>query len=454
MKHTHGEGVLFVALLGAFAACADPASRTVGLNASGNVQGEPTPPSASAERAALSKIARLVAVAMDNEPARQQVKRDMRAAPIHEHKLELAPYLRSRSGKTLLDRMVKSGGGSESDLFRTLSAIRNLEFYMPVARHRESWTGAADVLVVSQLGESEPIVAFDESGRAVTLDRNVAPAQPTLSIVPVETRFDQPLSLAAATNVRDNGGNAIGTLEPARPATSSIIVCAPTIVAGQDTVSHRATHASSNECSGGSGGLPAATIAPGLYLEFSRILDAKEPWFRGEPEIEVHIQGPNNLSALTQADDLSCSGEHAYDPRKVFNQDGDFWEGSVMLYSADEAIAFASKYNQGFHVMFWEDDNQPCILKLDTNALVELLKSTAAATSTVAIKVFPGASWPVIVGTFLGTFFSSAGGWLLTNDDFLGAAVDQASAGYNYPGNTHVIMDGTRLNGRATIVYR
>jgi hypothetical protein len=59
-----------------------------------------------------------------------------------------------------------------------------------------------------------------------------------------------------------------------------------------------------------------------------------------------------------------------------------------------------------------------------------------------------------MVGVFLGTFFSNPGAWLLTNDDFLGAAVDQASAGYYYPGNTHVIMDGTTLNGRATIVYR
>jgi hypothetical protein len=32
--------------------------------------------------------------------------------------------------------------------------------------------------------------------------------------------------------------------------------------------------------------------------------------------------------------------------------------------------------------------------------------------------------------------------------------VDQAAAGYSYSGNTHVIMDGTTLNGRATIVYR
>ena len=445
MKHTHGEGVLFVALLAALAACADPASRTVGLSVSNNVQSEPTTSPANEERAALSKIARLVAVAMDNEPARQRLKRDMRSAPFHEHKLELAPYLRSNDGKVLLDRMVKSNGGSQSDLFRTLSAIRRLEFYMPVAKHRESWTGNSDVLVVSQLDEPDQIVAFDESGREVRLDRNVTPAQPVLSIVPIETRFDQPLSPVGSRNVRDKDGSAIGTLEPVHLKRSNIGVCDVACGAGEVDVS--------TDGSAGSGGAISA-IPQGLYLEFSRILDMKEPWYRGDPEIEVHIQGPNNLSAPTRADDLSCSGEHAYDPRKVFDQNGGFWEGRVMLFSADEVAAFANRFQQGFHVMFWEDDNEPCVLKLDTNSLVELLRSTASAFSTVALKVFPGASLPVLVGAFLGTFFSNAGGWLLTNDDFLGAAVDQASAGYYYPGNTHVIMEGTRLNGRATIVYR
>ncbi|HVS60301.1 MAG TPA: hypothetical protein VHE82_06380, partial [Gemmatimonadaceae bacterium] len=265
MKNTHGEEVLFVALLAALVACADPASRTVGLNASNNVQSEPTPSSGNEERTALTKIARLVAVAMDNEPARQHLKRDMKAAPFHEHKLELAPYLRSKDGKALLDRLVTLSGGTETDLFRTLSAIRRLEFYMPVATHRESWTGSSDVLVVSQLDEPDPIVAFDESGNEVTLDRRVAPAQPTLSIVPVETRFDQPLPLVGSKNVRDKDGSAIGTLEPIKHNSSNLMACG--------------TSCSTDDASGG--GTASAAIAPGLYLEFSRILDMKEPWFRG-----------------------------------------------------------------------------------------------------------------------------------------------------------------------------
>jgi hypothetical protein len=434
MKHTHGEGVLFVALFAALVGCADPASRTVGLSVPNNDQSDPTPSSANEERAALSKIARLVAVAMDNEPARQRLKRDMRAAPFHEHKLELAPYLRSEDAKALLDRMVRLSGGNESELFRTLSAVRRLEFYMPVAKQRESWTGDDNLLVVSQLDESGPIVAFDRSGSVVTLDRDVAPAQPTLSIVPVETRFDQPLPFLGSKNVRDKDGSAIGTLERIKVNSSNMMFC--------------------GDCASATSASPAAPIAPGLYLEFSRILDMKEPWFRGDPEIEVHIQGPTTVAAPTYGEDISCAGEHALDPRKVFDQNGGFWEGRVMLFSGDETIAFTNNFQQGFHVLFWEDDNVPCVLKLDTNVLSELLKSTATAFSTVAIKVIPGASLPVMAGVFLGTFFSNAAPWLLTNDDFLGAAVDQASAGYYYPGNTHVIMDGTTLNGRATIVYR
>ena len=43
----------------------------------------------------------------------------------------------------------------------------------------------------------------------------------------------------------------------------------------------------------------------------------------------------------------------------------------------------------------------------------------------VSIKLIPKASWPLVAGAFVATLFSNAGAWLLTNDDFLGLAVDQ-----------------------------
>ena len=275
MRHTYGEGVLVLALFAALIACADPAGRTVGPAGSKDIVTEPTPAPASEERVALTRIARLVAVAMDNEPARQRLKRDMRSAPFHEHKLQLTSYLRSKDGRALLEGMAARTGGGENAVFGALAAIRPLEFYMPVVKHRESWTGKGDILVVSQLDEAAAIVAFDERGREVSLDRNVAPDQPTLSIVPVETRFDQPMGPAASRNVRDQSGDAIGTLEPMALKGSSLVLCG-------------------DSCGAGGGGGTTQTFPPGLYLEYSRILDMKEPWFRGDPEIEVHIMGPTD----------------------------------------------------------------------------------------------------------------------------------------------------------------
>lgn len=308
---------------------------------------------------------------------------------------------------------------------------------MPVAKHRESWTGRADVLVVSQLDEPAPIVAFDEGGREVTLDRNTPPTQATLSIVPVETRFNQPMPADGSRNVRDQNGDAIGTLEPMEIKASSLIACGETCLSG-----------------GGAGGGGSGAIAPGLYLEFSRILDAKEPWFRGDPEIEVHVHGPTSTGSPTYGEDLSCSGERAYDYRKVFDQNGAFWEGRVLLFSSEETVAYTNKFAEGFHVFFWEDDNDSCTLRLDNNSLMSLVHSAANAFSMISLKLVPRAPWYIVAGAFVATLFSNAGSWLLTNDDFLGIAVDQTYAGYAYPGNTHVIMDGTSLNGRATIVYR
>ena len=433
MRHTHGDGVLVFALFVALAGCADASSRTVGPSPSNDIVTQPTPAAPSEERVALTKIARLVAVAMDNEPTRQHLKRDMRSAPFREHKLELASYLRSKDGRALLENMAAQTRGGESDVLGTLAAIRPLEFYMAVEKHRQSWTGKADILVVSQLDESEPIVAFDEKGGQVALDRKVAPAQPTLSIVPVETRFDQPMTLSASRNMGDQNGNTIGTLTPMNIKGSSLIACGET-------------------CGGGGGGSPP--IPPGLYLEFSRILDAKEPWFRGDPEIEVHVHGPTSLGNPTYGADLSCSGEHAYDFRKVFDQNTGFFEGRVLLFSAEETAAYTSRFTEGFHVFFWEDDNDTCTIKLDNNSLMDLVHSAANAFSMIAIKLIPKAPWPVVAGAFVATLFSDAGSWLLTTDDLIGFAVQQSQAGYAYPGNTHVIMDGTTLNGRATIVYR
>lgn len=433
MKQNHRGTLAGLLLAMTLVGCADPAGPvTAPTQESPELRAE-SDASAEAERVALAKIGRLVATSLADKSMRHQLKRDLRNAPFKEHKLELSRYLRSDDGKDLLASMAI--GKSPDDVLTLVDQVRSLEFYMPVRKHRETWVGDGEVLVAVQLEEEDPIIAFDRSGRERRLDPDTPPEQPTLSIVASETRFDQPMPMGSK-NVGDMNGRSIGTLEPRGLEVSGLIAV------------------DEGPGGGGSGGGGGGTIPSGLYLEFSRILDLHEPFTRGAPEIEVHIQGPTSQNNPRYGIDLSCSGADAYNYLKVFDQDNGFWEGRVMLFSAAEVADFNSRFSDGFHVLFWEDDDTSCVLKLDSESVLGFLKSTAAASSSVAIKLVPKAPWYVVAGAFVAVFFESAGDWLKTNDDFVGAAVPQESAGYSYPGNTHVIMKGAELNGRATIVYR
>lgn len=423
-------------LAGAIFACTNPADNVGSPVAPSTEIRSEEMDSAAAERARVIDIGRLVAISLANRPLRHRLKRDLRAAPFREHKLELRSYLRSSDGSDMLARMALASSRPADAILTALDQVRSLELYLPVRAHRATWVGDGELLVAVQLEEDDPITAFNSAGNEVGLNATAAPEQPTLTIVGSETRFDRPLPIGSR-NIDDQNGQAVGTLVRGRSHASDLMECF-------DCLQEDPT----GEWSGGSTFVP-----PGMYLEFSRILDVHEPWTRGDPEIEVHVQGPSDPSNPRVGEDLSCSGEHAYDYRKVFDQDGGFWEGRVMLFSADEVNRFNEKFNDGFHVIYWEDDDTSCVIKLDNEALIELIKSTALASGTVALKVLP-ASWRVIASIFVATLFANPGDWLQTNDDFVGIVVDQGSAGYDYPGSTHVIMNGTTLNGRATIISR
>lgn len=409
-------------------ACSDPAYR-VSAPSTGSPERAAVEAanSGTAERAALAKIGRIIATSLAEKSARNQLKTQLRAAPFKEHKLQLGSYLRSEAAKQLLAR---THAGASDEVLTLLGQVRPLEFYMPVRQHRETWVGDEEVLVAVQLEEEDAIIAFNARGEEIRLNGDSPPEQPTLSIVPVETQFDNPMP-SNSRNVGDLNGKAIGTLAPLDLRLSGLVA----------------------DDGGGGGSGATSSPPPGVYLEFSRILDLHEPWTRGDPEIEVHIQGPSDPANPRTGEDLSCSGEHAYDYRKVFNQDGGFWQGRVMLFSGSEVSNFNSQFQDGFHVLFWEDDDTPCVLKLDNQTLIELIKATSLATGSVALKVIPF-RWKLAATLFLATLFTNPGEWLLTNDDFVGAAVAVENTGYYYPDNTHVIMKGTALNGRATIINR
>lgn len=237
---------------------------------------------AADEHAAAAELARIVALALDDNGLRQRVKQDMRRSPFREHKLELSSYVRGNGG-ILLAKMSQRSGRSRDELMSLMAAVRPLEFYMPVTSHRESWRGGPELLVAWRLDESETPSGYTLAGERVALDPRTPPQTPTLVLVPVETEFSLPLSATDARNVNDQNGETIGTMVVAP------IVCAQSASPGQVTT--MAEECPVDPGDGGGTYTPPPPPPAGIYFKEMVIYDNNEPWSSGSPEIEVHFRG-------------------------------------------------------------------------------------------------------------------------------------------------------------------
>lgn len=410
---------LLTALTG-IVGCADATRVTSGNSLQSNVA---VGAEGTEERQALSLITRSVALTLADDGVRQSFKNALRSAPFREHKLSLRKYLVGQTMGAVAARAGMTVQGFDS----IVASVRPLEIYMPVKSHRSQWVGGSDLLVVSQLEDSSTMVAFNLRGERVSVSRDVPPSTPTISITSAETRFDQPLEMAEWKNEGDQNGQAVGTLVSRR-------LLRPLVECG-------------TECGGGGS---YGYQPPGFYMTGDHISDLHEPWTRGDPEIEVHVHGPQDVGNSQYGADLACSGEHAL-PERTFDQNNPTWNGDVLIWTAQQNADFNALFSQGYHVLFWEDDDTACTIKTDTQVLRGALVATASFVGGAALKAAGGgpigALW--VIGSLLANEFWNAN-WLLTNDDFVGALTPGSTeAGYNYS-----IYDGANLNGWAAIIVR
>ena len=401
----------------------------------------------ASETAAMREITRAAAMAMRDARLRQQVGREMRAGGVtRERKLELRSFAKGNAGGILLAKMSERSGISRDSLTRLIAAVRPLEFYMPSRAHRQRWRGE-DVLVASQLRESDPITAFDEQGNPVSLG-NTPPETPTFALVPVETNF------AAAPYEASRSTSAAST----HVATGT---ASRTLTTGCDP----ATMLCDGYYGGGdSGGGSSPTIpsnAPsGLYLVYTNFYDVKEPWIRGDPEIEAHVVGPSAFDATTLIRDLHCSGQN--EPGWYhFDQNADQWYGAVLVYPQDAVVSnnFVQQVpdHRQFTVAMYEDDYQSCVTHDDARRYLDAM-AWAAAWSYKTYGLLADCPDLACVVIVTGLYASDVAKWTwsvaTTNDDFLGLAVDRASTpGYDDTFASHALIDDTTINGGVKLVW-
>ncbi|MEO5739116.1 MAG: hypothetical protein ABIS29_00780 [Vicinamibacterales bacterium] len=381
------------------------------------------------------ELARRVALALRDPDLRQRVKVDMRDAPMKEFKLRLTDYLIGASGSKLLASVAQSGATSENAVLGDMRGLPQLEFYMPVAEHRKKWRGEDNLIVATQIEDTDDPIAWDLTGKRVKLSLAAPPETPVLVIVPVETDFSRKLT---AVERAARGDPKRETIEdPAAPAAATTygLVC--------DTPS----------CGGGTGtplGLPA-----GLYITFQRLVDMGEPWTLGAPEIEVHVHGPIAPGAPQYGADLACSGDRVSYPRG-FNQDNAFWSGEALIFDQAQINNYNAIQQSGFNVSVWEDDNNKCETKQESFNLAARFSAIGTAVGGYAAVTAATGIGPTVIaaGTFVAAVYQSLT-FLWTNDDFLGTYVNAAAIGASYADANHVLYkDGGLINGRAMLVSK
>ena len=214
-------------------------------------------------------------------------------------------------------------------------------------------------------------------------------------------------------------------------------------------------------------------LPEGLYLTYSNIDDLKEPWIRGDPEIEVHVWGPPTSYGPQEYAAISCASESSPGYRR-FNQNTHVFSGPVLLMTKDEIeqnhYSDTATYNGGrrkFRVALYEDDTTRCQIHGDWlryAAIYGYLGSVGAWGVDMAIEKCPTyfpQSQTACLQKYL-TFYAllalpAVYQAIQTNDDFIGFAIASGSGGlFASSSDYHVLTDGDNSmhsNGEVKLVY-
>ncbi|MGH7523688.1 MAG: hypothetical protein ACREK8_05230 [Gemmatimonadales bacterium] len=360
-----------------------------------------------APRAARERLAQLLAIALGDSSTRAAVKRRLDASTAPEGKLQFQTLV-SEDQSAMLASLVRAGTTSAADLLAQLDAARGLELYLPVAAQRSAWNGDANFLVGTIGSDSETPVGFDSRGTRLRLDPRRPPSLAVLALVPQETDFS------------GNGA-------------SHMVSCGDSC-------------GGSSGGGGGSIGHATNSAVPGLYLIQSHFTDYFESWLKGNPEFEFHVYGLGDNGTSVQ---LTCTGEHAVGPYQ-WNQDQLDWTGSVMLLSDADYNAYQAKHRGApIRIVAWEDDDEACVDHVDVPGVSSLITAVDNAYKAVTSgKIDPWYVRGIHSASSIFSLITALHNVILTNDDFIGNAVEGTITGDAPNGSNWVLKtNGTITTG-------
>ena len=196
---------------------------------------------------------------------------------------------------------------------------------------------------------------------------------------------------------------------------------------------------------GGNGG--ASLVTPGLYMTYASFNQTFEGWLKGSPEFEVHILGQDGSSDAMKS--YQCAGAGAGAPYQ-YDQNDKQWSGRVLLFSQGQLDAFKAGHpGQSVRVFLVEDDDDACMIKIDSTRVSNLFKNlktvygdlTGGKDELFSIKTFTKA-------VSLLNFFKATWSVITTQDDLIGNAIEDVVAQEYFPGANWIVKgENTVTNG-------
>ena len=221
------------------------------------VAASPVRVSRDQEQAIAEKVGAVIAAALQDPQVREDLYYAISRSTHHEGKIELGTLLEKPIGKRLETAAMLA---LEQDVSQLLAALPSLELYLPVDEHRRAWFGGDPIRVAVGVHEEDGILrAFSADGTSELLDTDTPPSDPILVVTKSETDFSQ-------ISFPDDRGI---------PARTSSMITGSEIVFGDSCATYQ-----------------VADTIPGLYMFCNEIYDdhdLHEPFYRGDPEIEVHF---------------------------------------------------------------------------------------------------------------------------------------------------------------------
>ncbi|MDQ5874056.1 MAG: hypothetical protein M3526_01580, partial [Actinomycetota bacterium] len=180
-----------------------------------------------------------------------------------------------------------------------------------------------------------------------------------------------------------------------------------------------------------------------------------EGWLKGSPEFEVHILGQDGGSTTMKS--YQCAGAVA-GASYQYDQNEKQWSGRVMLFSQTQLDAFKAEHpNHSVRVFLVEDDDEACVIKMDSTRVSTLFKNLKTAYGDLtggkddklfSIKTFTKAF-------SLLSFLKSTWSFFTTQDDLIGTAIEDVVAREYFPGANWIVKgENTVTNGAIRLEMR